>query len=137
MNFGEVRRAQLDKSTLLTCTLSPWGLLSSVQMLKREWGAENSKKLPQLFIPNKTATMFPDFAVEDLSWTELQTRFCVCSERPTFGQNTVTIIYIIIRVFCPRTSPSLRAQNLSCSSAEGRTSTTNSGTKAAVLPGIE
>ena len=38
----------------------------SVQMLKREWGAERNGKLPQLFIPSKTATLVPEFAVEDL-----------------------------------------------------------------------
>ena len=35
-------------------------------MLKREWGAESNGKLPNLFIPSKTATLAPEFAVEDL-----------------------------------------------------------------------
>ena len=35
-------------------------------MLKREWGAKSNGKLPHLFIPSKTATLVPDFAVEDL-----------------------------------------------------------------------
>ena len=35
-------------------------------MLKREWGAEINGKLPHLFIPSKTATMVPEFAVEDM-----------------------------------------------------------------------
>ena len=35
-------------------------------MIKREWGAESNGKLPHLFIPSKTATLVPDFAVEDL-----------------------------------------------------------------------
>ena len=35
-------------------------------MLKREWGAESNGKLPHLFIPSKTATLVPEFAVEDL-----------------------------------------------------------------------
>ena len=35
-------------------------------MLKREWGAERNRKLPHLFIPSKTATLIPEFAVEDL-----------------------------------------------------------------------
>ena len=35
-------------------------------MLKREWGAESSGKLPNLFIISKTATLVPEFAVEDL-----------------------------------------------------------------------
>ena len=41
-------------------------ILRSVQMLKREWGAETNGKLPHPFIPNKTATLVPEFAVEDL-----------------------------------------------------------------------
>ena len=36
-------------------------------MLKREWGEESNGKLPHLFIPRKTATLVPEFAVEDLS----------------------------------------------------------------------
>ena len=35
-------------------------------MLKREWGAESNGKLMHLFIPSKTATLVPEFAVEDL-----------------------------------------------------------------------
>ena len=40
-------------------------ILRFVQMLKIEWGAENGK-LPHLFIPSKTATWVPEFAMEDL-----------------------------------------------------------------------
>ena len=39
-------------------------------MLKREWGAESNGKLLHLFIPSKTATLVPEFAVKDLPWTE-------------------------------------------------------------------
>ena len=35
-------------------------------MLKGEWGAESKGKLLHLFIPSKTATLVPEFAVEDL-----------------------------------------------------------------------
>ena len=35
-------------------------------MLKREWGAESNGKVPHLFIPSKTATLVPEFVVEDL-----------------------------------------------------------------------
>ena len=41
-------------------------VLRSSQKLKKEWGAEKNGKLPHLFIPNKTATLVPEFAVEDL-----------------------------------------------------------------------
>ena len=35
-------------------------------MLKREWVAESNSKLPHLFMPSKTATLVPEFAVGDL-----------------------------------------------------------------------
>ena len=35
-------------------------------MIKREWGAEGNGKLLHLFIPSKIATLFPEFAMEDL-----------------------------------------------------------------------
>ena len=35
-------------------------------MLKREWGAESNGKLPNQFIPSKTATLDPEFAMGDL-----------------------------------------------------------------------
>ena len=34
---------------------------------KEEWGAESNGKLLHLFIPSKTATFVPEFAVEDLT----------------------------------------------------------------------
>ena len=36
-------------------------------MLKGEWGAESNGKLLHLFTPSKTATLVPEFALEDLS----------------------------------------------------------------------
>ena len=46
VNFGgELLRAELAKSTLVTSTLEPSGIVSdllrSVQMLKRKWGTES------------------------------------------------------------------------------------------------
>ena len=35
-------------------------------MLKRGWGAESNGKVQHLFIRSKTATLVPEFAVEDL-----------------------------------------------------------------------
>ena len=35
-------------------------------MLKKEWDAESNGTLPHLFIPSKTETLVPEFAVEDL-----------------------------------------------------------------------
>ena len=70
VNFGEVRRAQLAKSTLLTSTSGPLDFFSdflrSIMKLKIEWNAESNRKLQHLLIPSKTATFVPEFAVEDL-----------------------------------------------------------------------
>ena len=33
---------------------------------EREWGVDSNGKLPHLFIPSKTATLVPEFAVKDL-----------------------------------------------------------------------
>ena len=35
-------------------------------MLKMKWGAESNGKLPHLFITSKTATLVPEFVMEDL-----------------------------------------------------------------------
>ena len=50
-------------------------LLRSVQMLKREWCVESNGKLRSYSIPGKTATLVPEFAVEDLPSAEPQPRF--------------------------------------------------------------
>ena len=41
-------------------------LLGSVLMLKTEWGTESNGKIPHLFNPSKTATLVPEFAVQNL-----------------------------------------------------------------------
>ena len=66
MNFGEVQRGQLAKSTLLTSSLVPLGSFKVCADAKEEWGAESNGKLLHLFIPSKIATLVSEFAVEDL-----------------------------------------------------------------------
>ena len=103
VKFGEVRRAQIAKSTLLTSTKVSLGsfhsdLLRSVQMLKRGvCGAESNGKLPHLFIPSKTATLVPEFAVEDLPLgrpAALVSEFAV-KDLP-FGQYTLMMMMMMI-----------------------------------------
>ena len=67
------RHCQLDKLTLLTSPGLFSDLLRSVQMIKREWGAESYGKLPHLIIPSKTATLVPEFAVEYLPFDRTTT----------------------------------------------------------------
>ena len=83
MNFGEVRRAHIAKSTLLNSTLVPLGvrsdLVRSVQMLKRErervWCGKQREAITPNSVSGKTAALVPEFAVEDLPSAELQTGF--------------------------------------------------------------
>ena len=48
----------------------PRDLLRSVQMLKRELGAQSNRKLPHLSIPSKTATLVPGLQWKTHSWAE-------------------------------------------------------------------
>ena len=69
MNFGEVWRVHLANFTPHLHDGAPAifsDLSRSVQMLKRAQGAKSNGKLLHLFIPSKTATLVPEFAVEDL-----------------------------------------------------------------------
>ena len=63
VNFGEVRRAQLAKSTLLTSTIGALEFRSFKVCLdaKERVVCGNQGKLPHLFIPSKTATLVPEF----------------------------------------------------------------------------
>ena len=70
MKSGE---AQLAKFTLVVAPGIFSDILRSVQMLKRKWGAESNGKLPHLYIPSKTATLVPQFAVEDLPFDRTAT----------------------------------------------------------------
>ena len=67
-------------------------------MLKREWVAESNGKLPQLFIPSKTATLDPEFAMEDLPLGRTAARI------PEFAVKDLplgrTLIYIYITYIC-------------------------------------
>ena len=78
VNFGEVRKAQLPKSTVRTSTLVPWNLFRSFNIYsvakERVWFVSNGK-LPHLCKASKTATLVHEFAVEDLPSAELQPRF--------------------------------------------------------------
>ena len=76
-------------------------LLRSFQMLKRERGAESNGKVPHLFIPGKTATLVPEFAVEDLLLGRTAALVPEYAVKDLFsGQNTLMlIIYIYIYIY--------------------------------------
>ena len=78
VNFGEVRRAQLAKTTFLTSTMEPLGSFQIFKIYsdaKERVGAESNGKLPHIFISGKTAVLVPEFTVKtclrqncSLSW---------------------------------------------------------------------
>ena len=114
----------------------PWDLLRFVQMLKREWHAESNGKLPHLFIPSKTATWVPEFAMEHLPLGR------IAALVPEFAVKDLplgrTLMKICISSECSAQVQVLHCKHsLGCSSAKGRSSTANSVAMAAVLPGIE
>ena len=99
MNFDEVRKAQLAKSTLLTSTSVPLGsfqiFLRSIQILKREWGAEVTAPIQSL------VKQQPWFL--SLRWKTCLRQNCslgsyTCSERSVLGQNTLTTTTMMMMI---------------------------------------
>ena len=69
VNFGEVRRAHLARATLLASSLMSLGLFRSFKVCsdaKERVGCGKQREAPHLFIPSKTATWVPEFAMEDV-----------------------------------------------------------------------
>ena len=88
VNFGEVRRAQLAKSTLLTCTLGPLGSFQTWKVCSDAKERVGCGKLRHLLIPSKPATLVPEFAVEDLPLDRTATLVPAFAVRLALGQNT-------------------------------------------------
>ena len=66
-------------------------------------GCGKQRKLPHLFIPSKTATLVPEFAVEDLPLgrtAALVPEFAV--EDVPLGRTLIIIIIIIIIILCEK-----------------------------------
>ena len=62
VNFGELRWPHLY---VVAAGIFP-DILRSVQMLRESGVRKATGNYPQRFIPSKTVTLFPEFAVEDL-----------------------------------------------------------------------
>ena len=67
MNFGEVRRAQLAKSILVTSKLVPLGSFKVCSDAKERVGCRKQREATTPFTPSKTATLVPEFAMEELT----------------------------------------------------------------------
>ena len=66
-------------------------------MLEREWGVESNGKLPHLFIPDRTAALVIEFAVEDVPSSELQPRFLSLQWKTCpWAEHSDDILYYIV-----------------------------------------
>ena len=93
VNFGEVRRAQLAKSTLLTSTLVPLGSFKICSDAKERVGCENQRKV---IAPIQSLVKLQHWFLS-LRWKTCHRQncslgSCVCSEGPPLGQNTLTMM---------------------------------------------
>ena len=65
-------------------------------MLKRQWGAESNGKLPHLFIHSKTATLVPEFVVENLSLDRTATLVPAFAVKDLLLGRTLVMMMMII-----------------------------------------
>ena len=98
---GEAWKAQLAKSTLLTSTLgAPWSfqIFKVCSDAKEKVGCRKQREASYLFIPSKTATLVPEFAVVDLPLAELQPR-CLNLQWKTcpWAEHSMMIIMPIVK----------------------------------------
>ena len=75
VNFGEVQRTQLAKSTLVTSTLVPLGSFKVCSDAEESGVQKATGSYCTYSIPDKIAALVPEFAIEDLLPAELQSRF--------------------------------------------------------------
>ena len=73
--FGEVRRAKLAKTALLTSTLVPLGSFKVCSDAKESGVQKATGSYRTYSVPGKTAVFVSEFAVEDLPSAELKPRF--------------------------------------------------------------
>ena len=99
VNFGEVQRAQLAKSTLIISTLVPLVSFKVFQMQKREWNAESNGKLPQpIQSLGKLQPWFLSFQWKTYFRQKFSLGSCPCSEVPALGHNKLMMIMMSMMI---------------------------------------
>ena len=101
VNFGDVRKVQLVKSILSPAVGAPAILsdrLRSVQMLKREWGAEKREATAPIQSLVKLQPCFLSLRWKTCLRQNCGLGFCACSEGPALEQKTLTMMMIILTI---------------------------------------
>ena len=96
MNFGEVRRAQLAKSTLLTSSLVPLESFKICSDAKERVGCGKQREATA---PIKSLVKLQHWFLS-LRWKTCLRQNCslgfsACSEGPAFGQNTLMMMMMM------------------------------------------
>ena len=102
VNIGEVRRAQLAKSTLLTSLVALGifsDLLRSVQMLKRVEYRKQREAIAPIKSQVKLQRWFLSFRWKTCLRQNCSLGFSASSEGPAFGQNTLMMMMMIYTSF--------------------------------------
>ena len=110
VNFSEVQRVQLAKSTLLTSTWCPWDLFRSFKVCSNAKERMGCRKQWEATAPILSLVKLQPWFLS-LQWkTCLQQNCslgsCACNEGPALGQNTLMMnddytVYIICHFFHP------------------------------------
>ena len=96
VNFGEVRRAQLTKSILLTSSLVPWDIFRSFKVCSDAEATGSHRTYSSLV---KLRPRFLSLQWKTCLWAELKPCAWVCSERPALGQNTMMMMMMSIIIW--------------------------------------
>ena len=98
VNFGEIRRAQLNKFTLLTSTLGPWvfsDIWRSIQMLKKESLMRKAAGSYRTYLsPVKLQPWFISLQWKTCLWTQPRPWFLRLQWKTTLGQNILIILFL-------------------------------------------
>ena len=93
--------SEIHSPHLLVCVPGIFSyLLRSVQMLKREWGAESNGKLPHQFIPVKLQPWFLSLQWKTCLLKKSSLGSCSCSEGPVLEQNTLMMVMMMMMYLC-------------------------------------
>ena len=102
VNFGEVQRDQLAKSTLLASTLRPLGSFQIFKVCSDAKERVGCRKQWEATAPIKSLVKlqpwFLSLQWKTRIWPNCSLGFSTCSEGPAFGQNTLMMMMMMVLI---------------------------------------